>query len=205
MKNKDNEQWLKDLTSQYVKLDGEHLKKELLGADYPAYNTVRLDKKVARRLKKSRIKYYSIGIAAMAAACLCILLLNQQFSSDQAGQDLLITEDAPAHSIEEEYEVLKLTARLPDEFSVSHIEQDQAQTIYYIQNEKNDDVVLTMEKNQLDQNYKELTEITFEGDSAYGASYEDYSILAFEKDGISYVLTCKYDINTLVSLIEKII
>jgi len=90
---------------------------------------------------------------------------------------------------------------------VASVEQDVGKTVYRLTDSKMDDVVMTLERSGDISQYDTLIELSIGGRSAFGSSGNGYSLLAFE-DGhsdILYVLTCRYDINTLVLLGESIL
>ncbi|MDR1439100.1 MAG: hypothetical protein LBJ10_03535 [Clostridiales bacterium] len=94
---------------------------------------------------------------------------------------------------------------LPAGFSISNAEQDREKTIYYLEHAASDDIVLVMEPSQtaaLDEliGSGELNTIEIGPNIAYGAYNADFSELVFERGGIVYDMTCKYDINTLIGL-----
>ena len=105
------------------------------------------------------------------------------------------------------YEVLPLSFDLPRQFSMASVEQDVEKTIYHLDDNNLDDVVITMERNGDISRFETLTELPISGHNAFGSSGNGYNLLAFRDDNsdILYVLTCKYDINTLVLLGESIL
>ncbi len=107
----------------------------------------------------------------------------------------------------QQYDIIPLNATLPDNFTVSAVEQDVARTIYYIDDANEDNVVLTLEdtEGQALEVPEDLDVIMINGVETYGKYRPDYSVLMFEQDGIEYVLTCKYDMNTLMELGEAIL
>jgi hypothetical protein len=84
------------------------------------------------------------------------------------------------------------------------VEQDVGKTIYYLDNTRLDDAVVTLEYAELP-DISGLTVYEINGQPAYGKYSPDYSALIFTKDGILYELTSKYDINTLMELGEAIL
>ena len=84
------------------------------------------------------------------------------------------------------------------------MEQDGEKTIYHLDDSMLDDVVITLERSGDISRYDTLTEIPIGGRNAFGSSGNGYNLLAFvdEDSDILYVLTCKFDINTLVLLGE---
>lgn len=105
------------------------------------------------------------------------------------------------------YEVLPLSIRLPENFTVANQAQDYGKTIYYIEDAFADHVVVTLEKikDAAPGDKSPLREFSIGGETAYGLYTADYSLLTFEKEDIVYTMTCKYDINTLIRLSEGIL
>jgi len=107
----------------------------------------------------------------------------------------------------EAYEILPLSFNIPGQFSVASVEQDVNKTIYRLNDNRLDDVVITMELSGDISRYDELTEIQMGRGYAFASSGNGYNLLALRDDGsdILYTLTCKYDINTLVLLGNNIL
>lgn len=100
----------------------------------------------------------------------------------------------------EEYEIIPLGFELPENFTVETVEQDVGKTIYYLQDMRLDDTVLTLERSDGFIVPDGLKEYEINGQTAYGTYQPDYSFLTFEKDGIVYEMTCEHDLNTLLEL-----
>lgn len=104
-----------------------------------------------------------------------------------------------------EYERLALRLTAASGFSINRSEQDRGETIYYIDDELRDDVVVTLKRAGEQPDYSGLTPMELNGREAYGTYRADYSVLVFLEDGILYTMTCRYDFNTLVRLEEVIL
>lgn len=115
-----------------------------------------------------------------------------------------MAEDAPAAGAGD-YEIIPLSATLPANLTQIGVEQDNAQSIYYLSDQRQDDVVLTMEYSDSGPATDGLVQIDLDGHTTWGAVTGDYSLLTFEQDGILYTMTCKYDINTLLPLGRSIL
>ena len=87
------------------------------------------------------------------------------------------------------------------------VEQDVNKTVYHLNDNKLDDVVITLERSGDISRYDTLTELTIKGNNVFGSSGNGYNLLTFkdEESDILYVLTCTYDINTLVLLGNSIL
>ncbi|MDR3120394.1 MAG: hypothetical protein LBU58_03525 [Clostridiales bacterium] len=103
------------------------------------------------------------------------------------------------------YEVIPLGFTLADGFSIAGVEQDIERTIYYVADARNDDVVITLRQGGgAARAGLWALEIPIGGErqAAYGVYGADYSLLTFERGGVVYEMTCKYDLNTLLGLAQ---
>ena len=121
----------------------------------------------------------------------------------------------PASAGSAGHELIKLAFKLPPNCSVADVEQDIGQTIYYIKDTQRDDIVLIAEKT-VDTGgtgiYDEdrlkrrgLSKIEINDTALYAVAKTDYNYFTFQRDGIIYNLTCKYDYKTLISFCEFIL
>ncbi|MGI6152808.1 MAG: hypothetical protein ACOYJB_03085 [Christensenellaceae bacterium] len=178
-----------------------------------------------KRKKNSRIW----GILAAGAACLLVVLVTTTFYQNMPSQSYppvaeeaaapeeaasaypaeeagASEAEAPAQAETPVYEdaLIPLSAELPENFSISAVEQDVGQTIYHLSNTKLDDAVVTLEYADLPDT-ADLNEYDIGGHTAYGKYGADYSVLMFTEDDILYTLTCQHDLNTLMELGEAIL
>lgn len=212
-----NEKTYKYIADEYIKEYGEKLREELdsLERDEAGRITPALDSRVARGVavfKRGRYARYT-RYAGLAAACLVVALLAPVVLRLSPGQNAAPSASAPAASAPAAsapppatYELLPLSFDLPPQFTVASVEQDAERTVYRLEDSKLDDVVLTLERSGDISRYDGLTALTVGGRGAFGGSGGGYSLLAIEdaEADILYVITCKYDINTLVLLGESI-
>lgn len=183
----------KEMADLYVETEGARLQQET--AQRPALPAapLRLDNQIQRGIR--RVKNRRIAMAAVsAAACLltvCLLpgLLRQLSSS---------TAPSSADS------VIAFTYTLPANLSMESYKQDQGQTIYYLKDQQEDDVIMTLEKGALP-DVSALTRYSVDGYAAYGRETADYQLLLFQKEGILYTLTCRYRLDTLLKLAKNIL
>ena len=110
------------------------------------------------------------------------------------------TQDVPGFITSPSFEVIPLSAPLPDGFTQTGFEQDYEKSIYFIEDVKLDNVVITLEKAQALPDTSGLVKIDFGGPIAYARQTDGYSLLTFIRDGVLYTLTCRYDVNTLTRL-----
>ena len=87
---------------------------------------------------------------------------------------------------------------------MENCKQDLGQTIYYLKDQQEDDVIMTLEKGALP-DVSALTRYSVDGYAAYGRETADYQLLLFQKDGILYTLTCRYRMDTLLQLAKNIL
>jgi len=188
--------------------------------------------KAARRKKASRIMgVLAAGAACLLVAFVAPAVYRQAISSAPASSEKAVQEAAgeapeypaddagyaepeaggeagvsPTEGASPGYgEIIPLSVELPDNFTISTVEQDVGKTIYHLDNTEMDDAVVTMERTQDMPDVTGLNQYDINGHTAYGKYLPDYSVLVFNKDDILYELTCKYDINTLVELGSRIL
>lgn len=201
-----NEELYKHIAAEYLRQSGAELRGELNELSKVPQLTPALDKRVNSRINALRRGRYA-RITGIAAACLAVMLLipsvlyfYQNAGAPAGPEPGVITEpSAPV------YEILPLSFVVPDQFSVASVEQDVEKTVYYFENSELDNVVMTLERAGDTALFGELTPVSINGYDAYGSSGSGYCLLAFEKQDILYVLSCKNDINTLVKLSKSIL
>ncbi|MCL2057750.1 MAG: von Willebrand factor type A domain-containing protein [Oscillospiraceae bacterium] len=110
--------------------------------------------------------------------------------------------DGPGDSegdVEDEVGIIPLDFPIRSGYSIVSVIQDAGRTVYFIANEKQDNIVLTVRRGSLPADIAApLTGIGIGGADVYLAYNEDYSLLLFERDNLVYELTCRYDVNTLM-------
>lgn len=197
-----DENWLKDIARQYIEMDGGLLKEEIVQLKEKPLRTEGMDFLLKKKLRKVRTKGYTPWIGG-AAACLAALLVSTTIiNHTKLGPS--VTE-----SILRDYEsgagnsMISLSLNLPDQFRLSSTKQDYGETIYYLEEDGGDDVVLVV-KEAADDITGELKNIVIDGNEVQGLSFDDYQILSFKKDNIQYTLTCRYEFQTLVELSKSL-
>lgn len=212
------------LANSYVEQEGSRILDELdeLNARGESYVTGLFDARIKKRISANKRARTTRVAALISAACIVLVIapaiirvLNNksttdtpEYSSESGVADNAASEEAaPPRETGTLYEVIALSANLSNNFSIESYEQDVSKTVYYIDDTYSDDVVLTLEKIEHAKALEtdELSELIINGHLAYGYYGPDYSIVTFEADGIVYSMTCKHDINTLVSLSESIL
>jgi len=216
-----NEYQYKKIADEYLREYGAELRRELEAIEQrpSVTGTPSLDRRVSRGVaahKRTRYTKY----AGLIAACLAIALLTPfiiRFYPSWTGTTApdayspAPTSSLPAPPMEppkaQQSEVLPLSLSIPGQFDMESVAQDGEKTIYHLNDSKLDDVIITMERSGDISRYDSLIEIPIGGHSVFGSSGNGYNLLAFvdEDSDILYILTCKYDINTLVLLGESIL
>jgi hypothetical protein len=207
MKNKLDDTFLKKLAQSYAETEGQKLQEELKSA--PLYSTPRMDSRIRQRIKAEQGRSFSRRFGVLAAACLACLAC---LVAGLALPSLLrsgITDPPPGLSspgdTTGDLTLMPLSFTLPDNLTNAGSSTDQGQSIYYLRDVHQDDVVLVMEKSGQQPAADGLTPVKINGQQAYAKATGDYSYLTFSRDGILYTMTCRHDVNTLISLGEKIL
>ena len=133
-------------------------------------------------------------------------------ASAQYAPSIQAQEQAPVAT---QFEQIALKKELPQEYAVAEVKQDGDKTIYHIESATLDDMIITLVKTSEDhariagqdaaraQAGFIKVDLLVTGRQALEAqalSKADYNLLAFRADGIDYELSCKYDINSLLTL-----
>ncbi len=190
MRPDEQESLFRHLAEQYTKQYGANLREELEQLP-PAPETPRLDRKLKRGQQTHKRMRWLPGLVA-AVACLALVLLIPSLLDRTPPSDSDPSSDTPSSII--------LASLLPPNLSLTNTEQDQGYTIYYLDDQYQDDVVLTLAKAEGAPTTEGMHPIDLDGQVAYGIATADYSLLTFDQDGLRYELTCRYDLNTLLDL-----
>lgn len=200
MKPNDTERFYKELAGRYMEREGERYRQEL--AQQPAVLTPRLDRRVLGRLHRKKAVRWISGAAAAAAALLLVVgllprLLRGFDSPPPAGST---SPSAPAADT-----LLPLSFALPDNLRVASSEWDNGQSIYRLREAAQDDVVLVMEPSGTFAAPDGFSPLSIDGSTAYARCTRDYNLLTFSAGGITYTLSCRYELETLVALSREIL
>ena len=199
--NNNNEKLLKGIADRYVERYGEALRAEL--GEVPVRETPVLDWRVKRRIQAKRRRRVLMAAGSIAAVLLIAVMLPRLWE-DRAQLPLDTQAQPGATPGQPQYETIPLGFTLPTNFSVAHVEQDRGKTIYHLENELRDDVVLVLEKSAHVETAG-LAKIPIGAYTAYGEFYADYSVLTFSRGGVTYEMSCRHDLNTLIGLGERIL
>lgn len=217
-----SERLFKRMANEYLHEYGARLRRELSDAGQdpaglrisPA-RELRMRRDIAS-IKRARYIRYAGLIAACIIVAISLTVLPDLYSSRTdtgeyapapAATPAATPSAVPAVTPSAVYETLSLTFDLPVQFTAASVEQDIEKTVYCLEDKKSDDVIMTLERRGDISRYDTLTSISIGGHTAFGSSGNGYNLLAFvtEENDVLYVLTCKYDINTLIILGESIL
>lgn len=180
MSDKNN---LKTIALKYVERDGERLKQELKYLD--KYDTNYLDIKLKKKFKKNFYLLYLV-----ASILILFFSINLFSDSNKKNPDIILLE-----------------AKLPT-YKIQDIKQDKTKTIYFIKNETNNKIVLTVE--QIEQTKQifmldSLQEINIKNNKVYALVKPEFNFFMFEKDNMTYTITSAYDYKDLIFICENIL
>lgn len=200
MKPKDEERFYKELAERYIEREGAQYRQEL--AQQPPVLTPRLDRRVrARQRKRAAVGWISGAAAAATALLLVVGLLPRRLQS--------FDSPPPAGGISrpaaDTDTLLPLTFTLPDNLRVASSEYDNGQSVYTLRDDAQDDVVLVMEPAETFEAPDGFSPLTIDGSTAYARRTRDYNLLTFSAGGITYTLSCRYELDTLVALGRQIL
>lgn len=194
---------LRALARRYAEQSGTQLNREIASVQSQGavWNTSRLDRRV---LTRRRTRNAVIATLA-AAACVALVFISpivQNLTSTPPSADAqgYVMRDPSA-----EYEIIPLGFTLPANLTESGFTQDYEKSVYTLSDNLLDDVVLTLEPYTDSALFASLAPLTIDGGGVYYTSTADFKLLTFEKDGVLYTMSCKYDINTLINLARAIL
>lgn len=197
VKRTDSEALFRQMASDYAEREGAELLREKaeLERTVTEFPTPALDRRVLGHIRAGRRRRYFQGFA-LAAACVALMFAIPRLmgledsgtaSQPPAASDAAAAESAqaPAESSVEaapSYEMIPLSFTLPENLSVSAVEQDRGQTIYHLDDTRLDNVVMTLEyaaDSEDPDPFGALRPLEIGGATAYGESTADYSLLRF--------------------------
>ena len=164
---------------------------------------------IAKEKKKTKIssiqKYAKVVIPV--AASLLIVFMIASWNLGRTINEKIASENSDVHSSEAmEGKMIPISYPLPPNLSVIDQELDNGMTIYHLEDTAHDNVVMQLAYvESIDYEVKGMQEILVNGVPVYATVDNDYQKITFEKDGIIYILTCKYDLNTLLPICENIL
>ena len=209
--NKNSDKAFEKMAQIYAEHLGQTLKTENSQITLPL-DTISLDQKVHtgidRNKKRTKIvdaqKYMKIFVPI--AACFALVVLVARWDRHDSFSEQLAMESSEEAPSSEVAELIPLSYPLPSNFTVVDQKLDNGMTVYQLSDTYNDDVVMQLAYvESIDYEVDGLQEILVNGEPVYAEVENDYQKITFEKNGIVYILTCKYDINTLLPICENIL
>ena len=223
MNRQKNDAVFKEIASRCAEQYGAELNRELVEKTLPELSPLG-ERRVQKAIRKIRFNR-AMPIAAAAAAGILlfvalggagILFTRNLLSPPQMAEAPSISdknpvadaapEDAAETALDavggatQDYEIIPLSFTLPQNLTVASTDQDEAKTIYYLENEWQDDIVLTLLQADTLTPPDGADLLSINGRTAYAVSEQGYRKLIFVDDGLTYELTCRHDINTLLAL-----
>ena len=219
----DNDELMKKIADTYIERYGHELNVELDWLEqFPGttISEIRLEQCVREQIAAKKRRPYYLGALSVLAACFVIALLllvpglhnsDVLYSIDRPPTDPSSGLASPPHSAippddsafgQPDFEVIPLSASLPHGFNQIGFEQDYGKSIYFIEDQHLDNVVIILERPDALPDTSDLVEIDLGGLIAFGTQTDAYSLLTFSLDDVLYTLTSKHDINTLIRLGE---
>lgn len=189
------------------------LEEELNGEEAAGCDTTGLDRKTFDRIHNKVNKPKTIRLwaaAAVAAAAMLITIVALPVALRMLDASKINSGTSNESVAEENYELIPISFEIPENLRVADWKVDNGVSVYYLENEYEDDIVLQMKpldnpSDEIDSDIGGLQLIEINGQDAYAGSFEGYNVLSFHDGELSYKLTCRYDVNTLVSLGKNIL
>ena len=213
MRNSD--EIMKKIADEYVERYGRELRSELEQLEQKpmvSISEISLERRVRRKIAAQKRRPYLRALPLIAACIvIAVIYLPNMLRSEvpappyQASSSPAPTvSGAPAPAVQapeaQGYKIIPLAATLPRGFTQTGFEQDYEKSIYYIEDEYLDDVVITLEPANTPPDTSGLVEIILGESVVFGKQTDAFSLLTFSSDEVLYTLTCRYDINTLLRL-----
>ena len=208
MKGNDNENIYRHIAERYIDKMGQELLDEQNSNsnNLKHIDTANLDRRVYKGLNKgkgSRIIKFAVSVAA----CILLVFAIPVFRWINENGEINKSSDMPSQENFEtqvENELIPLSFSLPLNMEVKDKKEDNGMSIYYLEDTFNDDVVMQLERKGADFETEKFTEINIDGYQVYGFSEDNYNMIKFEYQEITYTMTCRYDINTLTGICKKV-
>jgi len=204
-----------ELARRYTKAYGESLMTENQELPSQQVDLPKADQAVKRLMRQSRRRiFYLIG--GLAAACLVITVVLPVKNGLEETSPRIIAEEnqsdagphnQPGQAGQAGGELILLAFSLPENLTVKESMVDQGQSVYLLADRLRDDVVLTMEKLEAPAEAADIAEmviVEINGHQVYVRSDAAYQQLICYQGDLVYRMTCRYDVNTLLPVAEKI-
>jgi len=204
-----------ELARRYTKAYGESLMTENQELPSQQVDLPKADQAVKRLMRQSRRRiFYLIG--GLAAACLVITVVLPVKNGLEETSPRIIAEEnqsdagphnQPGQAGQTGGELILLAFSLPENLTVKESMVDQGKSVYLLADRLRDNVVLTMEKLEAPAEAADTAEMTIveiNGHQVYIRSDAAYQQLICYQGDLVYRMTCRYDVNTLLPVAEKI-
>jgi|GEM_PF-2337156 len=205
MKNKED-MFFEIIARKYMEDDGENLRKISEELNKQNKDSSRLDLKVKRSINRMRFKKYYIASSLVGCALIIILMMNsillKNMNLTGSGSS---NSDTTQVYYDKEYAMQKLASILPAGYRVSDSDYDNGKTIFYVLNDKNDQIVLEEDPSKNGLETYGLRKFNLQNTEAYGISKADYSLITFKLGDKLYTITSAYDARGLIAIGESII
>ena len=192
-----NEAVFKELALRYVEADGKLLNEEVKGCRGTDVFTPELDKLVHKKIYSKKNARNMWIISAVAVAAVMIVMFPNVLRLSQRKNGTM--------DMEQSSQLIPISFTMPDNLSVASKKLDNGQSVYRLDNTTGDSIVMTMERDVGLPDTSQLSDVNINGYTVYAAQTADYNFIAFTKDGVTYTMTCRYQIETLVELSENIL
>lgn len=204
-----------ELARRYTKAYGELLRAENRELRSQKVNLPKADQAVKRLMRPGQRRMFCL-VGGLAAACLVLAVVwPVKNGLEEIGTQIIAEENQsdsgphnqPGQSSQTSGELIPLAFSLPENLTVKESMVDQGQSVYLLADRLQDDVVLIME--QLDAQVEAadtngMMKVEINGYQIYVRSDAAYQQLICYQGDLIYRMTCRYDINTLLPVAEKI-
>ena len=157
------------------------------------------------RAQAPRRKHRKGPLIAVLAAAAALLLVVGLLPRLLRGFDNPPPADSASSPASAADTLLPLNFTLPDNLRVASSEWDNGQSIYTLRDTARDDVVLVMEPGSTFAAPDGFSPLSIDGSTAYARRTRDYNLLTFSAGGITYTLSCRYELDTLIALSRQIL
>jgi hypothetical protein len=207
-----DEEVFKRLADSYVERYGADLLSEQRALEQSGVTVAlpRADARVKRLAHERKRKTRTRTLFAAAAACL-IMAVGSFAVLDNVPLDSHAPSDSAPPSTagnapSSQDTLVPLSFNLPGRFTVASSMLDRGTSIYHLDDEQGDDVVLTIRnasKTPVDtEDTEDLEPITVGDTTVDGKVRNEYKLLVFEHDGLLYTMSCRDSLGTLIELYE---
>lgn len=207
-----NDELWKQIAKEYIQDYGKKLicEDSQLKASPQHTVTPSLDRKVFTHIKRAK-RSRNARTITLTAACIVFMLVTPlllRILRDDTGFEkppASAAEISDSEGVVPDSEPIPISFIMPERFSVEDCKLDNGKTVYHLADKDLDDIIMTMEYNGEVTRDDSLKNFTINGYPAYGKLESGYRLLAFEKDDITYTMTCRYDFDTLLALSQHVL